>query len=122
MSKQSGKRRRDHNANLVLFPTDEHGPKPVTPEEPPTPPPAETAPRMGRPVMASQEVSPDFFKELLDDPLVKLPLPKDFRSKEEAEHLMSLWTDSPNLHEYSFERFVHAGGSGMVFKVRTPSS
>lgn len=60
--------------------------------------------------------APDF-RELLLHPLVKEPLPSDFNVVDEAEHLRDLWTKLPQLRRYRFEAFVHAGGSGMVFKV-----
>ena len=59
---------------------------------------------------------PDFF-ELLHHPLVDLPLPRHFSNELEAEHLRTLWLSSPELQSYEFDHFVHAGGSGMVFKV-----
>jgi serine/threonine protein kinase len=62
--------------------------------------------------------APPRFKELLLSPLVKLPLPDGFDPDQEADHLSSLWSDSETLRLYSFEAFVHAGGSGMVFRAR----
>jgi len=60
--------------------------------------------------------SPDFL-ELLRHPLVDLELPRDFKQEDESDHLRTLWNSSPELRTYRFDRFVHAGGSGMVFKV-----
>ncbi|MBL8215157.1 MAG: protein kinase [Bryobacterales bacterium] len=57
------------------------------------------------------------FLELLRKPLLKSALPKDFDANEEALHLEGLWPVAIKLHHYRFETFVHAGGSGMVFKV-----
>lgn len=59
---------------------------------------------------------PDF-DNLLRNPLVSAPLPQDFDVCKEAEHLTTLWSHLPRLQHYTFERFIHAGGSGMVFKV-----
>lgn len=44
------------------------------------------------------------------------PLAADFRVDEEAAHLTKLWSDVPDLQKYRLLDFVHAGGSGMVFK------
>jgi len=44
-------------------------------------------------------------------------LPSDFNEGTEASHLEELWKAVTALHKYRFENFVHAGGSGMVFKV-----
>jgi hypothetical protein len=63
--------------------------------------------------------APDF-RDLLARPLVREPLPGDFIPAEEAEHLVELWNKLRKLHRYRFEAFVHAGGSGMVFKVMRP--
>lgn len=60
--------------------------------------------------------APDFV-DLLRKPLVKLPLPSDFDAAAESVHLAALWQRLPPLRCYQFESFVHAGGSGMVFKV-----
>jgi len=57
------------------------------------------------------------FESLLRRPLVNQPLPKDFRIDEESKHLSELWETSTSLQHYSFQEFVHAGGSGMVFRV-----
>lgn len=67
-------------------------------------------------VNASVPPSPDFL-ELLRHPLLNLDLPSHFSEPVEAEHLSALWQSSPEFRAYHFERFVHAGGSGMVFKV-----
>ena len=64
---------------------------------------------------------PPFFV-LLKSPLVKEQLPRDFVLEEEAEHLTDLWSQLPGLWRYDFETFVHAGGSGMVFRVRKTRS
>jgi serine/threonine protein kinase len=60
---------------------------------------------------------PPPFLELLKKPLVAYPLPSDFSPEAEAAHLLYLWSKDRTLHSYNFSRFVHAGGSGMVFKV-----
>ncbi len=57
------------------------------------------------------------FLSLINDPLIKEPLPSDFNPKEEAEHLTELWRNLKKFWDYRFDKFVHAGGSGMVFKV-----
>ncbi len=62
------------------------------------------------------------FEALLQNPIVTTPLPKDFTPATECEHLRNLWSQSSELRELSFEAFVHAGGSGMVFRVRSPLS
>jgi HD superfamily phosphohydrolase len=59
---------------------------------------------------------PPDFGGLLSAPMVKLALPQDFDKEKEAAHLASIWQALPALQEYTFEAFVHAGGSGMVFK------
>jgi len=61
--------------------------------------------------------APPDFRRLLREPLVADPLPSDFDHDQEAEHLERLWTTQPEFGEYDYHRFVHAGGSGMVFKV-----
>lgn len=58
------------------------------------------------------------FKELLANPAVKAPLPNDFDVDIEAPHLKRLWESVPKLRQYHFEQFIHAGGSGMVFRVK----
>jgi hypothetical protein len=60
------------------------------------------------------------FLHLLQHRLVEEPLPGDFDPDVEANHLDALWTSLPQLRRYDFEAFVHAGGSGMVFRVRRP--
>ena len=64
---------------------------------------------------------PDFAR-LLATPLVTLPLPRDFDVQAESEHLNRLWTETKELQQYTFESFVHAGGSGMVFRVSSPAA
>ena len=61
--------------------------------------------------------APDF-RKLLEAPLVADRLPSDFVIEEETKHLDALWQKLPALHYYDFQAFVHAGGSGMVFKVQ----
>jgi HD superfamily phosphohydrolase len=62
-------------------------------------------------------LAPDFL-HLLRQPLLKEEkLPADFNEGIEASHLVRLWETVISLHKYRFEGFVHAGGSGMVFKV-----
>ena len=58
------------------------------------------------------------FLKLLNDPLLSTPLPRNFSAEKEAEHLKQLWARSPQMRTYRFLYFVHAGGSGMVFKVQ----
>lgn len=60
--------------------------------------------------------TPDF-RKLMEAPLVAERLPSDFVIEEEAKHLDTLWQQLTTLHHYDFKAFVHAGGSGMVFKV-----
>jgi HD superfamily phosphohydrolase len=62
------------------------------------------------------------FHNLLNSPSVKQELPKDFDKSIEAAHLQVLWNDVPAFHKYAFEEFVHAGGSGMVFRVKEHGS
>jgi HD superfamily phosphohydrolase len=64
----------------------------------------------------TNEKMPDF-KKLLESPLVKEDLPNDFNKNEEIEHLGNLFKET-DISKYTFESFVHSGGSGMVFKVR----
>lgn len=59
--------------------------------------------------------TPDF-TALLSAPMVKLPLPQDFDRDKEATHLSEIWAGSAALQDYTFQAFVHAGGSGMVFR------
>ncbi|MHA1951353.1 MAG: protein kinase domain-containing protein [Candidatus Thorarchaeota archaeon] len=66
---------------------------------------------------APKQGSKEFFIMLLKNPIVKKKLPSDFNIEEEAAHLESLYQRIPRMSEYIFSRFVHAGGSGMVFKV-----
>jgi hypothetical protein len=61
--------------------------------------------------------APDFFS-LLRKPSVKLALPGDFDAAAEAEHLEQLWNKAPKLRTYRFDQFIHAGGSGIVFRVK----
>lgn len=63
------------------------------------------------------EREPPDFNSLLQKPLVDIQLPRDLDWKSETEHLQSLWKIVRPLQRYRFEAFVHAGGSGMVFKV-----
>ncbi|MFY9825699.1 MAG: protein kinase [Thermoanaerobaculia bacterium] len=63
--------------------------------------------------------TPDF-GGFLSKPVVKLPLPGDFLVEQEEDHLRSLWADSSALRQYSFQAFVHAGGSGLVFRASRP--
>ena len=66
--------------------------------------------------------TPPPFEKLLSNPLVKDPLPSDFNSHEESEHLITLWKEIPGLRTFNIEQFIHAGGSGMVFKARRIST
>jgi serine/threonine protein kinase len=71
------------------------------------------------PFQASMDDSPTpNFRELLLRPRIELPLPTDFKVDLEASHLKSLWEKIPKLRRYSFGEFIHAGGSGMVFRVK----
>jgi HD superfamily phosphohydrolase len=58
------------------------------------------------------------FRELLTQPAIDLPLPADFKTDIETAHLISLWEEVPKMRRYDFEQFIHAGGSGMVFRVK----
>ncbi len=69
---------------------------------------------------AKSRGTPDF-QRLLSQPIVKLPLPRDFDTSLEADHLAALWNSESSLRKYEFQAFVHAGGSGMVFRVTSPS-
>ena len=62
---------------------------------------------------------PDF-EFLLSKPLLQIALPSSFNLEEESAHLNILWDTIPALRQYNFKNFVHAGGSGMVFKVCRP--
>jgi len=68
-------------------------------------------PRTGTPAS-----TPDF-RALLQNPVVPLPLPRDFNEAEEVEQLTILWDRAPRLKLYTFTEFIHAGSSGMVFRV-----
>ncbi len=68
-----------------------------------------------------QPASPPFLK-LLENPVVSEPLPRDFDRKVETDHLSLLWDNLNGLWNYAFEAFIHAGGSGMVFRVRHKKS
>jgi HD superfamily phosphohydrolase/serine/threonine protein kinase len=61
-------------------------------------------------------VSPDFEALLRQPVITSEKLPSDFDASIEAAHIVTLWTTIPRLRKYRFDRFVHAGGSGMVFK------
>lgn len=65
----------------------------------------------------NQAANPPDFLALLRDPLVRTALPQDFDAAAEAEHLRILWRGLAPFRQYSFVRFIHAGGSGMVFRV-----
>ena len=71
------------------------------------------------PLISISPSPPPAFSDLLSHPVVSLPLPRDFSHAAEADHLSQLWNKSAELRSYHFEAFVHAGGSGMVFKVRS---
>ena len=64
----------------------------------------------------SSQSKPDF-SALLQNPIVPLPLPADFNVADEAEHLNELLDRAPRFQLYRFLEFIHAGGSGMVFRV-----
>lgn len=64
---------------------------------------------------------PDF-GALLKKPLLDVPLPDDFKADEEKEHLEQLWESVFSLGNYDYKDFVHAGGSGMVFRVQDDNS
>ncbi len=64
------------------------------------------------------DMEPPAFIELLQKPIVDQPLPTDFIVDDEAKHLEKLWNDVEKFKQYIFEKFVHAGGSGMVFRVK----
>lgn len=61
--------------------------------------------------------APDFGK-LLRAPAIDLPLPTGFDPEAEATHLIGLWENVAPLRGYEFEEFIHAGGSGIVFRVK----
>ena len=73
------------------------------------------------PLRVDEFPEPDFLG-LLRRPAVKLPLPIDFDLEVEANHLHSLWNEVAKLRQYKFEQFIHAGGSGMVWKVKEAGS
>src|ERR1700741_3000940 len=70
---------------------------------------------------SSAAPTPPAFTTLLANPIVT-PLPDQFDTIEEAAHLLRLWSQYPKLQTYRFDRFVSAGGSGMVFKVFGPGA
>jgi HD superfamily phosphohydrolase/serine/threonine protein kinase len=78
-----------------------------------------TAKQAGLPFAPVSEDGPlPAFRELLSRPRIDLPLPSDFDAGLEAKHLETLWEAIPKLRRYHFEQFIHAGGSGMVFRVK----
>lgn len=78
---------------------------------------AKTGDQATLPLRVEEFPEPDFLA-LLRKPAVKLPLPSDFDADVEAAHLDSLWGETSKLRRYKFEQFIHAGGSGMVWKVQ----
>src|ERR1035438_217690 len=60
--------------------------------------------------------APDF-DALLRKRAISAPLPSDFSVSTEAQHLSGLWQSNREFRRYLFLRFIHAGGSGMVFEV-----
>ncbi len=59
------------------------------------------------------------FAELLKNPTNEEDLPSDFDVETEAKHLEDLWQKNrAKLSRYHFVDFIHAGGAGMVFKVK----
>lgn len=79
------------------------------------------APQPASPPLADTLEAPDF-SALLRNPIVKEELPPDFSITAEAGHLNTLWNSVPRLRQYLFLDFVHAGGSGMVFRVAAPET
>jgi serine/threonine protein kinase len=73
------------------------------------------------PLFRQPPPAPDF-AALLASPLVRIPLPTNFNAEEEKTHLVALWEENAHFRRYSFSAFVHAGGSGMVFKVKRDDS
>jgi HD superfamily phosphohydrolase len=69
------------------------------------------------PLKVDEYPKPDF-TNLLRKPAVKLPLPLDFDVEVEAQHLQDLWDKIQKFRRYKFEQFIHAGGSGMVWRVK----
>jgi HD superfamily phosphohydrolase len=69
------------------------------------------------PVRTGDVPPPPPFEDLLRQPLLTAPLPKNFDVVKEAAHLRNLWELSDGFRQYAFNAFVHAGGSGMVFRV-----
>ena len=64
------------------------------------------------------EGPPPDFRGLLRRPAIDLPLPTGFDVEAEASHLVTLWESVAQLRAYNLEQFIHAGGSGMVFRVK----
>jgi len=60
----------------------------------------------------------EILKNMLDDPLVPDGKPDKFDSQAEAEYLETLIKDCDALQAYQFDKFIAAGGSGMVFRVK----
>ena len=78
------------------------------------------------PAERAVSLSSDFGERLLvyihtgtwrGESVVPLPLPRDFNEAEEVEQLTILWDRAPRLKLYTFTEFIHAGSSGMVFRV-----
>jgi HD superfamily phosphohydrolase/serine/threonine protein kinase len=86
-------------------------------EQKPTKGGGPTAPKLAFDVVQRPTAPP--FEKLLREPMVKKPpLPHGFSAEIEGKHLVDLWGRCPELQRYEFIAFVHAGGSGMVFKVQ----
>ena len=66
----------------------------------------------------AMEGPPPNFTPLLRKPAIDLPLPSDFDADIEGAHLLALWETVREMRNYDYERFIHAGGSGMVFRVK----
>ena len=68
----------------------------------------------------NQPVAPagqrNYFLEKLGHPLVDDDLPSDFVASDEATHLANLWDSTEGIRQYDIREFVHAGGSGLVFR------
>lgn len=73
-------------------------------------------PISNEPLFKRRFEKPDFVA-LLKKPLLDLDLPTGFSVDDESKHLSGLWDSIQQLGNYRYEAFVHAGGSGMVFKV-----
>ena len=69
-----------------------------------------------------KEMTQQEIQEKMNCPKLRNLMPKNFDYELEAQHLFSLIEKCSELKSYTFDEFICAGGSGMVFKVKRLSS